>query len=59
MFKLYKKNPFKQIKKQKEYLDKFLHEKGINMKITPIVVLVYGKIETITGPTQVFITGAH
>jgi hypothetical protein len=59
VFKLYKKNPFKQIKKQKEYLDKFLHEKGINMKITPIVVLVYGKIETITGPTQVFITEAH
>jgi hypothetical protein len=59
VFKLYKKNPFKQIKKQKEYLDKFLHEKGIDVKITPIVVLVYGKIEKITGPTQVFITGAH
>ena len=59
IFKLYKKNPFKQIKKQKEYLEKFLHEKGIDVKITPIVVLIYGKIEKITGPTQVFITGAY
>jgi hypothetical protein len=59
VYRLYKKNPFEQIKKQKEYLDKFLHEKGIDVKITPIVVLVYGKINAITGPTKVLITEAN
>jgi hypothetical protein len=59
VYRLYKKNPFEQIMKQKEYLDKFLYEKGINIKITPIVVLVYGKINAITGPTKVLITEAN
>jgi hypothetical protein len=59
VYRLYKKNPFEQIMKQKEYLDKFLYEKGIDVKITPIVVLVYGKINAITGPTKVLITEAN
>jgi hypothetical protein len=59
VYRLYKKNPFEQIMKQKEYLDKFLYEKGIDVKITPIVVLVYGKINAITVPTKVLITEAN
>ncbi len=55
IFKLYYKNPFQQVLRQKEYLGKFLKEKGINLPIIPIVVLVEGKLQT-TKKYEVFIT---
>ena len=56
IFKLYKKSPFKQIARQGQYLAKFLKENGIYMKIIPLVVLVYGRIASISGKTGIFIT---
>jgi len=56
IYKLYKKSPFKQTARQQKYLTKFLKEKGISTKITPIIVLVCGKINSISGKTEIFIT---
>jgi hypothetical protein len=55
-YQLYKKNPIKQILRQKECLANFLTQKGINIRISPILVLVDGKIEGIFGKSEVFIT---
>jgi len=59
IFQLYYRNPFTQIKRQRDYLEKFLKEGGIDMRVMAIVVLVVGKIDTITGETGVFITEAR
>ena len=56
IYRLYRKNPFDQVSQQQNYLEQFLKEKGIELKITPIIVLVDGSIEAITSETGIFIT---
>lgn len=56
IYKLYRKSPFKQVIRQRKYLTKFLKEKGIDVQVIAIVVLVRSKINTISGETKVFVT---
>jgi len=55
IYKLYERSPFEQTIRQKEYLTKFLREKGVDTHVIPTVVLVTGKINAISGETGVFI----
>lgn len=54
-FQFYKKNPFTQTARQQRYLTKFLKEKGIDVRITPVIVLVCGKISSRSGKREIFI----
>ena len=55
IYKLYYRNPFRQVTQQKNYLEKYLKEKGVPVVAQPIVVLVGGSISAIIGETKVFI----
>jgi len=57
IFKLYCKSPFKQIVQQEKYLEKFLNEKGIDVRTVPVIVFTErGKIYAFSGQTGVYIT---
>lgn len=56
IYRYFRKNPIWQINRQREYLGKFLKEKGIDIKPSAIVVMAGGKISHISGAMGVFIT---
>ncbi len=59
VYKLYRRSPFKQVLQQRDYLAKFLKEKGIDTKIIAVVALVGGRISAINGDTKIFITESN
>jgi len=59
IYKLYWKNPFEKIIETKERFAGFLRKKGIDIPITPLIVLAEGKIDTAGSEIKSYITDAE
>ncbi len=55
IYKLYRKSPFRQTIQQRDYLKRFLREKNFDVPIAALIVLVDGKISSISGETKIFV----